>query len=141
MSYNEINTRYPQQTHKAMQTSIRIPAIKPQVRAWDKDTGEDVTAEHPVEELNAYVQYVNEKLDRLHAEECAKNPDYKAPRMPLRTLDITFDGEYVDLQWTLLEMPFYRIRRITGYLVGSLERFNNGKRAEEADRVKHGTEE
>ena len=32
---------------------------------------------------------------------------------------------------------FERIRRITGYLVGTLERFNDGKRAEEADRVKH----
>lgn len=32
---------------------------------------------------------------------------------------------------------FYRIRRITGYLVGSLDFFNNGKRAEERDRVKH----
>ena len=32
---------------------------------------------------------------------------------------------------------FERIRRITGYLVGTLDRFNNGKRAEEADRVKH----
>lgn len=35
------------------------------------------------------------------------------------------------------EVPFERIRRITGYLVGTLDRFNNGKRAEEADRVKH----
>lgn len=34
---------------------------------------------------------------------------------------------------------FERIRRITGYLVGTLDRFNNAKRAEEADRVKHGT--
>jgi anaerobic ribonucleoside-triphosphate reductase len=33
---------------------------------------------------------------------------------------------------------FERIRRITGYLVGTLDRFNNGKRAEESDRVKHG---
>lgn len=32
---------------------------------------------------------------------------------------------------------FERIRRITGYLVGTLDRFNNGKRAEENDRVKH----
>ncbi len=32
---------------------------------------------------------------------------------------------------------FERIRRITGYLVGTLDRFNNGKRAEERDRVKH----
>ncbi|WP_304507356.1 anaerobic ribonucleoside triphosphate reductase [Anaerotignum sp.] len=32
---------------------------------------------------------------------------------------------------------FQRIRRITGYLVGTLDRFNNAKRAEVADRVKH----
>ena len=34
---------------------------------------------------------------------------------------------------------FERIRRITGYLVGTVDRFNDGKRAEEHDRVKHGT--
>lgn len=34
---------------------------------------------------------------------------------------------------------FERIRRITGYLVGTTERFNNGKKAEEHDRVKHST--
>lgn len=32
---------------------------------------------------------------------------------------------------------FERIRRITGYLAGDLTRFNNGKKAEEKDRVKH----
>ena len=37
------------------------------------------------------------------------------------------DGEY----------GFERLRRITGYLVGSLERWNDGKKAEEAARVKH----
>ena len=31
-----------------------------------------------------------------------------------------------------------RIRRITGYLVGDLDSWNSAKRAEEADRVKHG---
>lgn len=35
-------------------------------------------------------------------------------------------------------VKFERIRRITGYLVGTLDRFNDAKRAEEADRVKHG---
>ena len=34
-------------------------------------------------------------------------------------------------------VEFERIRRITGYLVGTVDRFNNGKRAEEHDRVKH----
>lgn len=33
---------------------------------------------------------------------------------------------------------FERIRRITGYLVGTLDRFNDAKRAEVNDRVKHG---
>lgn len=34
-------------------------------------------------------------------------------------------------------VKFERIRRITGYLVGSLNRFNNAKLAEVKDRVKH----
>lgn len=32
---------------------------------------------------------------------------------------------------------FDRVRRVTGYLVGTLDRFNDAKRAEERDRVKH----
>lgn len=35
-------------------------------------------------------------------------------------------------------VKFERIRRITGYLVGTLDRFNDGKAAEVKDRVKHG---
>ncbi len=34
-------------------------------------------------------------------------------------------------------VQFERIRRITGYLVGTVDRFNNAKRSEEHDRVKH----
>ena len=34
-------------------------------------------------------------------------------------------------------VKFERIRRITGYLVGTIDRFNNAKRAEEHDRIKH----
>ena len=53
-------------------------------------------------------------------------------------LDVHLDGEYVELTYHLRRVPFDRIRRITGYLVGTLDRFNDGKRAEERDRVKHG---
>ena len=35
-------------------------------------------------------------------------------------------------------IKFERIRRITGYLVGTVDRFNDGKRAEVMDRVRHG---
>lgn len=35
-------------------------------------------------------------------------------------------------------VKFERTRRITGYLVGTTDRFNNAKRQEEKERVKHG---
>lgn len=35
-------------------------------------------------------------------------------------------------------VKFERVRRITGYLVGTLDRWNDAKKAEEKDRVKHG---
>jgi len=34
-------------------------------------------------------------------------------------------------------VKFERIRRVTGYLSGDISRFNNAKRCEESDRVKH----
>ncbi len=37
------------------------------------------------------------------------------------------------------EIKFERIRRITGYLVGTMDKWNDAKKAEESDRVKHGT--
>ena len=52
-------------------------------------------------------------------------------------IDITIDGEEVELDYTFEPRPFHRIRRITGYLVGTLDRFNNAKRCEESERVKH----
>lgn len=47
------------------------------------------------------------------------------------------DPEMVDLEYKWVDKPFHRLRRITGYLVGNLGRWNNAKRAEERDRVKH----
>lgn len=34
-------------------------------------------------------------------------------------------------------IPFERVRRITGYLVGTMDKWNDAKKAEERDRVKH----
>lgn len=48
------------------------------------------------------------------------------------------DPDMVDLEYIWEGQPFHRLRRITGYLVGNLGRWNNAKRAEEHDRVKHG---
>ena len=54
------------------------------------------------------------------------------------SITIKVDGEYVDVETHLKTVkPFQRIRRITGYLT-NLNRANNAKTAEIADRVKHG---
>lgn len=58
-------------------------------------------------------------------------------REVIATLDSN-DPEMIDLEYKWDGKPFHRLRRITGYLVGNLGRWNNAKRAEERDRVKHG---
>jgi hypothetical protein len=55
----------------------------------------------------------------------------------LRGIEAVQDGEYVDISYDYKAQKFQRLRRITGYLVGDLSRWNDGKRAEEKDRVKH----
>ena len=53
------------------------------------------------------------------------------------TIEGVSDGN-IALDYTLRPQKFERIRRITGYLVGTIDRWNNAKRSEEHDRVKHG---
>lgn len=60
------------------------------------------------------------------------------PNQGLTAIDLKVDGDFVDVDYHFNEVPFQRIRRITGYLVGTVDRFNNAKRAEVCDRVKHG---
>ena len=55
----------------------------------------------------------------------------------LGSIDAHVDGDDIELTYNQLDIPFDRIRRITGYLVGTLDRFNDAKRAEESQRVKH----
>ena len=52
-------------------------------------------------------------------------------------IDIAVDGDFVDLRYHFAGGKFDRIRRITGYLTGTLDTWNDAKRAEEHDRVKH----
>lgn len=79
----------------------------------------------PQEEIDQYVSILQEKYtDRV-----------------IKQLDITVDGDFVDVKTTFEEQPFYRLRRITGYLTNTLDRWCDGKRAEERDRVKHSVTE
>ncbi len=72
------------------------------------------------QEKQAYVDYITEKNGR--------KPKH---------VEVTVDGDYVDLKYYLEDVPFERIRRITGYLVGTMDNWNDAKTAEEKDRVKH----
>ena len=76
------------------------------------------------EEVKAYQDFVRNK--------------YKDEEITL--LKIKVDGENVDLETHKKSAGFQRIRRITGYLVGTLDRFNDGKLAEVKDRVPHGVD-
>lgn len=70
------------------------------------------------EEKQAYIDRAQEK----YGEGCAQ-------------LDIFIDGDYVELGYHVT--PFQRIARITGYLTTTVDRWNDAKRAELFDRVKH----
>jgi len=59
------------------------------------------------------------------------------PNRSIESMTIELDGDFVNLSYTLKPVPFERIRRITGYLVGTMDNWNDAKRAEERDRVKH----
>lgn len=55
-----------------------------------------------------------------------------------KSLEIMFDeDDYANLKYEIPSQPFEKIRRITGYLVGTVDRFNDAKRQEVEDRVKH----
>lgn len=59
------------------------------------------------------------------------------PDRQIYSVEFRVDGAYVDVKYRYESVPFHRIRRITGYLVGDLEKFNDAKRLELNDRVKH----
>ena len=55
----------------------------------------------------------------------------------LERIELSPDGENIEITYNYEAVPFERIRRITGYLVGTMDRWNDAKTAEEHDRVKH----
>mgnify|MGYP003307309581 FL=1 len=88
-------------------------------------------------EINEVVVVSNEELREELAKAYVAWAKKKYEGKRIEKVELTFDGDEVDVQTTLAPESFEKIRRITGYLVGTVDRFNNGKRAEERDRVKH----
>ena len=86
------------------------------------------------------IQVLNGNLNEEKIKGYIDYLENKYPTKEIDTLKLNVDNEYVDMDYTFSEnVPFERIRRITGYLVGTVDRFNNAKRAEVNDRVKHDT--
>jgi hypothetical protein len=80
----------------------------------------------------------NGELDKKELDAYLAYGQQTYPHREIKGMEVTVDGDFVDLKYTFKEaMPFQRIRRITGYLVGTTDRWNDAKRAEERDRVKH----
>lgn len=73
-----------------------------------------------LKELENYVEYVTLRVDDV--------TDINV---------VTCDDGLIDVNYTARRQKFERIRRITGYLVGDVTRWNDSKQAEERERVKH----
>ena len=60
------------------------------------------------------------------------------PNREIEWIEIVIDEEgFANLTYSLAPVEFERIRRITGYLVGTVDKWNDGKKAELRDRKKH----
>lgn len=77
------------------------------------------------EEATEYIKYLENKLQA---------------KLINLVINVVEGTDEVDLNYTYnTYAPFERIRRITGYLTGALDTWNDAKQAEEKDRVKHDT--
>ena len=72
------------------------------------------------DELKSYVEYVKERESDVVSVAVKLHGD-----------------DFVDLDYTACHTKFERLRRITGYLTSDLRAWNDSKRAEERDRLKH----
>ena len=77
------------------------------------------------------------KISKKEQEAYAEYARNKHPDMRITSMKIQVNGEFVDLTCYYDAVPFQRIRRIIGYLVGDLGSFNDAKLSEVEDRVSH----
>lgn len=83
------------------------------------------------------VSVLNGEMEQNEIDQYVDIIEKENPNRKLETLELSIDGEFVDMKYTFKPVSFDRIRRITGYLVGTMDRWNNAKTSEENDRVKH----
>ncbi|MGN0688634.1 MAG: anaerobic ribonucleoside-triphosphate reductase [Oscillospiraceae bacterium] len=83
------------------------------------------------------INVTNGTLPQSEIDYYVEQAQKKYPDKVITAIDLEVDGDYINAAYHFRTQPFERIRRITGYLVGTLDRFNDAKRSEESDRVKH----
>ena len=96
--------------------------------------------ERCIEGVKVTVEYASEAcapVTESEIEAYVARAHEKYPHGSLEWLKLEVDGDEVGISYGLAPVPFDRIRRITGYLVGTMDRWNDAKTAEEHDRVKH----
>ncbi len=83
------------------------------------------------------VDVTNGVLKQEEIDAYIKRAEKKYPNARISSMKIKVDGDFVDIKYEAEPIPFDRIRRITGYLVGTMDNWNDAKRSEELDRIKH----
>ena len=94
-----------------------------------------------VDEVNVHVSYAHADDAPVTDQEIRayiERGNLQHPNSVVTALTLDVDGDDVGIHYELAPAPFDRIRRITGYLVGTMDRWNDAKSSEESDRVKHG---
>ncbi|GFI61748.1 hypothetical protein IMSAG049_00911 [Clostridiales bacterium] len=85
----------------------------------------------------ANVTVINGTMNQNEINEYIQLIEKENPNRMIDSLELNLDGEFVNMKYTFKPVKFDRIRRITGYLVGTMDRWNDAKTSEESDRVKH----
>lgn len=80
-----------------------------------------INGELDVHEINQYIKYGRDK--------------YRGRQ--IRQLDITLDGEFVDLKFYFKDTDFQRTYRSADYLVNTMEKLNDAKQAEFSQKERH----
>ena len=83
------------------------------------------------------IEVIGEKISKQEMDAYADRSKKKYSNRIIKKMTIHTDGDFVDLKNEFDDIPFERVRRITGYLVGTTDRWNSGKLAELNDRVTH----
>lgn len=115
---------------------------KPTTETFKKsDTQGSLSETKMLSDIHFIINYASTNDMKVSDEELlayVKRDKKLNPGKSLKWMELDVDGEEVGIHYGYKAVPFDRIRRITGYLVGTLDRFNDAKRSEEHDRVKHG---